>query len=445
MKLRPRLLPQVLVPIYLGELAPPVLRGFFGTCTLFAMVIGILVANVLAFPLARARWWRALFGVTALCAAAQLRLARHLPETPRWLLDRDPESAEAHVVLKRLYGFRDDEQIELEKLHILDANARQTRRQREFSPRLRGVVGEASFESASTDASDEAAVDGVGCGGLGDSVEGVCDLLADRSVRLLLVSCVGLHLAQQLCGINAVFYYSTSFFEGVIANPLLGTTLVSCVNVLAVALAQHLMDAHGRRGLLLWSSGGMLAGALLLTLALRGAVPRVVALAAVMIFVVFFGIGLGPIPWLIVAEMFEGEATSPHSRAPLSRARDARAPLSLSRARARGCEAPAPRPFLRARRARAFALQGSYLEPAQSLACQLNWIANFVVGLAFPFMSEWLGEWAFMPFAFVLVGVFGFALLFLPETLGRTPQEIKQLVNGPILDYVQIGGLDRSA
>ena len=58
MKLRPRLLPQVLVPIYLGELAPPVLRGFFGTCTLFAMVIGILVANVLAFPLARARWWR---------------------------------------------------------------------------------------------------------------------------------------------------------------------------------------------------------------------------------------------------------------------------------------------------------------------------------------------------------------------------------------------------
>ena len=33
----------------------------------------------------------------------------------------------------------------------------------------------------------------------------------------------------------------------------------------------------------------------------------------------------------------------------------------------------------------------------------------------------------------------------LPETLGRTPQEIKQLVNGPILDYVQIGGLDRSA
>ena len=112
-----------------------------------------------------------------------------------------------------------------------------------------------------------------------------------------------------------------------------------------------------------------------------------------MAFVAFFGIGLGPIPWLIVAEMFEG----------------------------------------------------SYLEPAQSLACQLNWVANFVVGLAFPFMREALGAWAFVPFACVLVGVLAFSLLFLPETLGRTPQEIKQLVNGPILDYVQIGGLDRGA
>ena len=60
-------------------------------------------------------------------------------------------------------------------------------------------------------------------------------------------------------------------------------------------------------------------------------------------------------------------------------------------------------------------------------------------------MREALGAWAFVPFAGVLVGVLAFSLLFLPETLGRTPQEIKQLVNGPILDYVQIGGLDRSA
>ena len=68
-----------------------------------------------------------------------------------------------------------------------------------------------------------------------------------------------------------------------------------------------------------------------------------------------------------------------------------------------------------------------------------------MVGAGLPLMNAALGGWAFVPFMAVLVAVFCFALLYLPETLGRTPQEIKQLVNGPILDYVQIGGLDRSA
>jgi hypothetical protein len=39
--------------------------------------------------------------------------------------------------------------------------------------------------------------------------------------------------AVQFCGINAVFYYSTSFFEGIIPNPAQGTTAVAFVNVVA--------------------------------------------------------------------------------------------------------------------------------------------------------------------------------------------------------------------
>lgn len=116
-----------------------------------------------------------------------------------------------------------------------------------------------------------------------------------------------LHAAQQLTGINAIFYYSNSFFVGIIDNPLVGTTLVGVINVVATYVALQLMDSTGRVPLLLWSTGGMLASAVVVTLTLLGFVPNVVAVIGVMSFVTFFEIGLGPIPWLIVAEMFDAK------------------------------------------------------------------------------------------------------------------------------------------
>lgn len=61
-----------------------------------------------------------------------------------------------------------------------------------------------------------------------------------------MVSFVILHAAQQLTGINAIFYYSNSFFVGIIDNPLVGTTLVGVVNVVATYVALQLMDKTGR-------------------------------------------------------------------------------------------------------------------------------------------------------------------------------------------------------
>lgn len=62
----------VLVPVYLGEMAPPTLRGTLGTLSQFAMVIGILVSDLLAFPLATEQNWRYLFAVTPVLAVAQV-------------------------------------------------------------------------------------------------------------------------------------------------------------------------------------------------------------------------------------------------------------------------------------------------------------------------------------------------------------------------------------
>ncbi|CAM9105512.1 unnamed protein product [Phaeothamnion confervicola] len=356
----------VIVPIYLGELAPPTLRGTLGTLTQFSMVIGILAANLLAFPLATADGWRWLFGVTAVLALLQLMCSALIFESPRWLLNRDAFSLEARVALKKLRGFRNDEEVQMEVDHIVEASNMQ---------RLK-------YNSA-------------------HAAGAVWDLLTDRAVRPLVVGFVVLHVAQQLSGINAVFYYSTSFFQGVIDNPMVGTTLAGTVNVVATYCALQLMDRTGRVTLLLWSAGGMVVCCIALTVALLGYLPNYVALLAVMGFVTFFEFGLGPIPWLIVAEMFDAK----------------------------------------------------YVATGMSVASQINWGCNFIIGIGFPYLNAALGPWCFVPFAAVLICTFAYTKLYMPETAGRTVQEIQRIVAGPTeydiknnngMQFVVVEGVDLS-
>jgi hypothetical protein len=66
-------LSSVVVPVYLGEMAPPTLRGTLGTFTQFAIVIGILVSGLLGLLWASATQWRYLFAVTPVCCVIQVR------------------------------------------------------------------------------------------------------------------------------------------------------------------------------------------------------------------------------------------------------------------------------------------------------------------------------------------------------------------------------------
>jgi SP family facilitated glucose transporter-like MFS transporter 3 len=132
-------------------------------------------------------------------------------------------------------------------------------------------------------------------------------MLMDKQIQRLLVCSLFLQMAQQLSGINAVFYYSTMFFDGLIESPLLGTTIVGGVNVLATYVALLLMENNNRRTLILWSAAGMLISSIALVLCLLGLFSKMASLFFVITYVSFFEIGLGPIPWLIVAEMFEAK------------------------------------------------------------------------------------------------------------------------------------------
>jgi len=333
----------VVVPIYLGEIAPPKYRGTLGTMTQFALVVGILAADVLAFPFATPDpGWRFLFAATPVIALIQLFMSPLLLESPRWLLGADKNSEEARKNIKKLRGFSNDQQVDTVVNNYV-----------------------AAFEAQN--AQDEETLGKVG------SKATLSELFRDKNVRLFLVSAIVLQLAQQLCGINAVFYYSTMFFEGITDNELMGTTLVGAVNVLATAVALFLMDSCGRRTLILWSSGGMLVSCVVIVLSLLEYFHHMMALVAVNVYVSFFEIGLGPIPWLIVAEMF-----------------DAR-----------------------------------YLSIAMAVSCQINWASNIVIGLVFPYFVEYLGAYSFVPFAVVLSLTFIFALIWLPETHGTTPEQLQ--------------------
>ena len=325
----------VLVPIYLGELAPPTLRGTLGTLTQFSFVIGIFVSDLLAFPFAKEEsYWRILFSVPAVASLAQIICYPFLIESPRWLLSRNRRCIKARHIIKKLRGLRYEHEVEMEVDHFISA-----------------------AHAQSCDNNDDHTSSGIA----------LASMLLDNQIRRLLICSLVLQMAHQLCGINAVFYYSTMLFEGVIDNPLLGTAIVGGANVVATYVALLLMENTNRRKLILWSATGMLISCLL------GFFRKISSVIWVILFLSFFEIGLGPVPWLIVTEMFEAK----------------------------------------------------YVATAMSVSCQVNWICNFIVSLAFPYLQESLGAYSFIPFAIILLMTIIFVVIFLPETKGTTPEELR--------------------
>ena len=163
----------VLVPIYLGELAPPNLRGVIGTMTQFAFVLGLFAADLLGLVLANERLWRCMPLLIAIIGTCPLLLKPYLFESPRWLLQRNPDSEEARHVIKKLRGFRYDEDVETEVEHYVDASKSQS---------LESEGGEQPAEEE------------------GPKRSATAELFADKKVRLLLVSSLVLQVSSQFSG-----------------------------------------------------------------------------------------------------------------------------------------------------------------------------------------------------------------------------------------------------
>ncbi|XP_034280149.2 solute carrier family 2, facilitated glucose transporter member 1 isoform X1 [Pantherophis guttatus] len=205
----------------------------------------------------------------------------------------------------------------------------------------------------------------------------IFELFRSPIYRQPLLVAIILQLSQQLSGINAVFYYSTDIFERAgVQQPVYATIGAGVVNTAFTVVSLFVVERAGRRTLHLIGLMGMAICAVLMTiaLALLTQVPWMsyLSIVAILGFVAFFEIGPGPIPWFIVAELFS----------------------------------QGPRPA------------------AIAVAGLSNWTANFIVGMGFQYVADLCGAYVFIIFTILLVLFFIFTYFKVPETKGRTFDEI---------------------
>lgn len=252
----------LIAPLYIAEIAPARARGRLVTLNQLAIVIGILVAFMGNYGLARLSYgnWRWMFGLGALPAVALCVSLLWIPESPRWHLQHG-ERERARAVL------------------------------RQISPEI--IVEDAIAEINKT-ISDET---------------GTYRELLGRSLRKPLLLTIMLAIIQQATGINTVLYYGAIIFAehaGASAGQAIGmNVLVGVVNLLFTIAALLMIDRLGRRPLLLAATGGMGVCLMAFAVMLRWfPANSALLLVPVLGYVACFAFGLGSGVWVCLAELF---------------------------------------------------------------------------------------------------------------------------------------------
>ncbi|RVW32356.1 Plastidic glucose transporter 4 [Vitis vinifera] len=381
-----------LVPLYISEISPTEIRGALGSVNQLFICIGILAALVAGLPLARnplwysschisfaisicrkkafgslardkdmggfrlespgapfslplgqrrlfviARMWRTMFGVAVVPSILLALGMAFSPESPRWLFQQGKIS-EAEKSIKTLNG----------KERVAEV----------MNDLREGLQGSSEQEA------------------------GWFDLFSGRYWKVVSVG-AALFLFQQLAGINAVVYYSTSVFRSAgIASDVAASALVGASNVFGTAIASSLMDRQGRKSLLITSFAGMAASMMLLSFSFTWSAlapySGTLAVLGTVLYVLSFSLGAGPVPALLLPEIF------------------------ASRIRAK----------------------------AVALSLGMHWISNFVIGLYFLSVVNKFGiSTVYLGFSAVCL----LAVLYIAgnvvETKGRSLEEIERALN----------------
>lgn len=323
------------VPLYISEVSPAGARGWQVSLFQFAITVGILAAYLVDYAFAGSGSWRWMLGLAVVPGAALGLGMLVLPESPRWNAQRG-NVQKAREVLAKVRGTAD-----------VDAELRE-------------------IESTLTQSQER--------GRISD--------LWRPEVRMAMMIGIGLAIFQQVTGINTVIYYAPKIIQSAgissASGAILATAGIGLVNVVMTIVSMWLIDRVGRRPLLLVGIAGMIASLGVLGYAFyrpaHGGSFATVAVVTLMCYVAMFAISLGPIFWLLIAEIY---------------------PLKI---------------------------RGS----AEGVAAGANWAANFVVSLTFLTLVETVGaSWSFWLYAVLAVAAWVFSFLLVPETKGRTLEEIE--------------------
>ncbi|KAM4578417.1 solute carrier family 2, facilitated glucose transporter member 11-like isoform 1-T1 [Fundulus diaphanus] len=327
-------------PMFLGEIAPTSLRGAMGTGSSIFLTGGILSGQVMGLKevLGREQYWPLLLSTTCIPALLQLQLLPWFPESPRFLLIDKGDEEKCKKALNQLHGVAGSDSV-LEDI------------QREKN-NLVGFKAKKPWE-----------------------------LFADRSVRWQVITIIVLNAAQQLNGVNAMYFYADYLFrqagiaEDNIPYATVGTGACECLTALTCGM---LVESLGRKVLI---SGGYLLMSICcilftVTLALQDVSPifPYLSVACVFAFVLSFGLGPGGVTNILTTEMFKQTA-----------------------------------------RPAAFMIAGS-----------VNWLSFFFIGLLFPFIVLGLQHYCFLVFFVVCLSVGIYIIVVLPETKNKSFVEIQQ-------------------
>jgi sugar porter (SP) family MFS transporter len=320
----------MVTPLYVGETAPASARGALVSVIQLAITVGILVSYLTGAAWTPSRDWQAMLLVGAIPGLLMLAGLVVVPESPRWYL---------------LRGRRAD----AERAHR----------------RLTGGKGEPL-----PSATDEGHHNG-----------DWRNLLQDRN-RMVLILAAGLFAFANLSGIDAILYYAPVIFAyvgfGGALGPILATVGIGAVNVAATIVAMVLIDRLGRRPLLIGGLVVMALSLIVLAAALMGGRnaewSNMLAIVCLSVFVVAFGVSLGPLPYVMMAELF---------------------PLAL-----RGA--------------------------GMGIASATAWAVNVVVSLTFPVLIDAMGiALVFGLYGLVSVAALAFVIVLAPETRGRSLELIE--------------------